>query len=265
MFDSVLGLESVVDIDGTSDGTQLKFRDGDFWYKQDYYGGEGRAECVASMILSCTDLNCSEYVVYESGVVNGRDGCRSKDFLNDGYEFVTLYRFYALTAGRKLNEVVNRFNTPEERADFVLNYFDRECGLDLSNYFAKIFTLDYLILNEDRHFNNLGIVRTPEHKYIAAPIFDNGKSLLVGNQSVNDRVSMDENIKRVVARPFSGSHEKNYTLFGKGFIVNADKITRLLGQYQECREKEAFLCQLGILEKKHPEMFETLKSAKGFK
>jgi hypothetical protein len=32
------------------------------------------------------------------------------------------------------------------------------CVLDLTDYFKKIFTLDMLILNEDRHLNNLAVI-----------------------------------------------------------------------------------------------------------
>ena len=34
---------------------------------------------------------------------------------------------------------------------FVLTYFSKNCALDLSEYFSRIFTLDLIILNEDRH------------------------------------------------------------------------------------------------------------------
>ena len=42
-----------------------------------------------------------------------------------------------------------------------------------------MFILDYLLLNEDRHLNNFGIIRDVNTlKWIdLAPIFDNGQSL----------------------------------------------------------------------------------------
>ncbi len=42
-----------------------------------------------------------------------------------------------------------------------------------------MFILDYLILNEDRHLNNFGIIRNVNNlNWIdIAPIFDNGQSL----------------------------------------------------------------------------------------
>ena len=64
-----------------------------------------------------------------------------------------------------------------------------------------------ICLNEDRHLNNLALIMRGNDFY-PAPIFDNGVSLLTANQSVNWNFSIEENVKRVIARPFCGSHEK---------------------------------------------------------
>ncbi|MCD8046055.1 MAG: hypothetical protein LUE90_05365 [Clostridiales bacterium] len=76
-----------------------------------------------------------------------------------------------------------------------------------------------MILNEDRHFNNLGLIFR-QTQFECAPIFDNGISLLTANQSVNRNFTIAENVKRVTARPFSGSHEKMFRYFGRGFHLD---------------------------------------------
>lgn len=46
-------------------------------------------------------------------------------------------------------------------------------------YLQKMFILDYIMLNEDRHLNNFGVIRdvkTLEWKQIC-PIFDTGRSM----------------------------------------------------------------------------------------
>jgi hypothetical protein len=51
--------------------------------------------------------------------------------------------------------------------------------LDIKDYLGKVATFDMLILNTDRHFNNLGIVADiSQNLYKYAPVFDNGNSLL---------------------------------------------------------------------------------------
>lgn len=244
MFDVVLGNEYIADIDGTSEGTQIKFYKDGFWYKMDSNGGEGIAEELASTVLSFSSLTEEEYVSYESGLINQKSGCRSRNFLADDEEFITLYRFYQVMTGEKLNEKINILYTPKERADYVLSFFQDALDLDLTSYFAKIFTLDYIILNEDRHFNNLGIIRSADGTYRKAPIFDNGKSLLIGNPSVNRNFTIEENVKRTIARPFSGSFQKNWELFGSGFDLDIDNCIFQISQYPDCKEKEILLYQL---------------------
>lgn len=244
MFCENMDASYIVDMSGTSEGTQVKYYKDGYWYKEDFYGGEARAEYLISGILQFSDLNREEYVKYEIGILNGKNACRSKNFLGDGEEFISLYRYYQLTVGRKLNEDILKYETPKERADFVLKFFRETCKLDLKDYFSKIFTLDALILNEDRHFNNLGIICTEDGTYRAAPIFDNGKSLLVGNLSVNRRLPVEENVKRVVARPFSGSHRKNQELFGVGFTLDEDHALRWLKEQKDSYEKDVLYYML---------------------
>lgn len=244
MFEIELSAENLTAIDGTSDGTQNKyFKDG-YWYKQDEYGGEGNAEALVSILLRASTLKPEEFVAYEHGIINGRKGCRSKDFTRFGEEFITLYRFYQFMTGRKLNVDVNHLNTPGERADYVLNFFSRHCSLDLSEYFSKIFTLDALILNEDRHFNNLGIIRRNNGSYRTAPIFDHGKSLLVGNMSIRPDMEICECVRRTSAQPFSGSFEKNKALFGTGFSIDLKRCLQLLSKEPDSFEKKVLLYQL---------------------
>lgn len=247
MFQVELGSEYIADIAGTSEGTQIKFHKDGFWYKLDSFGGEGLAEELSSQVLSFSTLKKQEYVFYETGLVNGQSGCRSRDFLKAGEEFITLYRFYQLLTGDKINNRVNALATPEERADFVLDFFVRETDLDLTKYFSKIFTLDKIILNEDRHFNNLGVIRSANGRYKEAPIFDNGKSLLTGNLSVNWNFTLDENVKRTVAKPFSGSFQKNMELFGTGFELDTSGCISCIRQYPDSVQKSVLLYQLGKL------------------
>ena len=52
-------------------------------------------------------------------------------------------------------------------------------GMDMSEPFGKLLAFDMLILNTDRHFNNIGIIADTGRKiYTNAPVFDNGNALL---------------------------------------------------------------------------------------
>lgn len=81
--------------------------------------------------------------------------------------------------------------------------------------------------------------------YRPAPIFDNGKSLLCGNDSVREQLPISENVKRVVARPFGGTHEKIFQYFGKGFDLDVHKAIQWLQQQEKTFQREVLLYQLG--------------------
>lgn len=219
---------------GSSKGTQDKYRKDDFWYKEDKLGNEGYIEYLISLVLKYSTMSESDYASYEYGKINNKNGCRSKDFSKGVYQFYSLERLHKNITGIGLTERTRLLDTPEVRKDYVLEFFNKYYNIDLSNYFSKIFFIDLISLNEDRHFNNLGVL-VDRGNYIEAPIFDNGLSLLNGNISVKSNLSIEENIKRVVSRPFSGSPKVQYDLFRGNFKVD------YLGLLNELSmEKESF-------------------------
>ena len=84
MFQEEITNEDIVIQNGTSEGTQVKYRKGKYWYKKDNHGNEGLTEYLVSHMLTYSDLDRSEYVVYEKGTINGCTGCRSENFLKAG-------------------------------------------------------------------------------------------------------------------------------------------------------------------------------------
>lgn len=69
MFREYLSEDNIVLIDGTSEGMQVKYRKGDYWYKEDNRGREGLAEYLVSHFLTFTDLRPEEYILYEQGYI----------------------------------------------------------------------------------------------------------------------------------------------------------------------------------------------------
>ena len=84
----VIGLKSnlsenekdIVIQEGTSEGTQVKYKKDGYWYKKDNRGNEGRAEYLVSKFMQFTTLQENEFISYEEGTINGKLGCRSKIF-----------------------------------------------------------------------------------------------------------------------------------------------------------------------------------------
>ena len=186
---------------GTSDGTQIKYFKDNMWYKLDRYGGEGEAEELASTILRLSNYPAKKYVTYEQVVINGRRGCVSKNFLHRNEQFITLYRLHMNVTGRD-PAAVTRMMDYDDAIEYVLDFVLKQTNVDLHEYLADIFTLDALILNDDRHFNNLGLLYDGE-SFKPAPIFDNGKSLMIGVSG------------RPIAKAFSGSFSLNRSYLRK--------------------------------------------------
>ena len=246
MIDVEISSDYLMRETGTSEGTQVKYYKDDYWYKLDNRGNEGLVEYLVSKFLTFTDLSPSEYVAYEQVDINGRRGCRSRNFLKGDGEFVTFYRLYQNEQGEDLSKVIGMMDAMEERIEYTVRFIKESCGSDVTDYLKKIFTLDRIILNEDRHLNNLGLVYMGG-RFAPAPIFDQGLSLLTANQSVNWRLPVEENVRRVVARPFSGSHEKMWEYFGEGFGVDARAVFEWLETEPDSKEKEVLEYQIRTL------------------
>jgi len=156
---------------------------------------------------------------------------------------ITFYRLYYNEVGKDLSQVISRMDTMEERVEYVIEFIRQSCSLDVRDYLRKVMTLDMLVLNEDRHLNNLAVIMK-DNQFIPAPIFDNGVSLLTANQSVNWNFSIEENVQRVIARPFSGSHEKMVSYLGKGFSLDAKEALAWLDTEPQSKEKEILIYQI---------------------
>ena len=247
-FDIRLTDDYLVDTDGTSDGTQMKYFSEGYWYKTNNEGEEDIVEYLVSKLLSFTDMPKEDYVIYERGLVNEKRACRSKTFINPDETFVSLDRMHVNITGQRLHEAIRFMKGIEESAKYVLDFFKDVINLDLFEYFKRVFTVDYISLNEDRHFHNLGVIMSVDGQYRPAPIFDNSKSLLNTNPSINYRLTITENVKRVTARPFSGSHKRMFEYFGKGFSLDKEAAITWFETEENSFYKDVLLYQLQNVE-----------------
>lgn len=64
MFDIEIDESFRVIQQGTSEGTQEKYKKDGYWYKLNQDGEEGLVECLASRLLTFSDLPEESYIVY---------------------------------------------------------------------------------------------------------------------------------------------------------------------------------------------------------
>ena len=231
----------------SSDGSQIKYFVDGKWYKVDYYGGEGEAEYLASELLSCTNIDISKYVKYDRLIINDMPGCVSDDFRNDEEEeFVTLYRLYKNVYGRDLATVTSKMDY-DDAIMYVIDFVKKQTGLDITTYLANTFWLDSIILNTDRHFNNYGIIMSPDG-YREAPIFDNGKSLLTGH-SIKSNSDIDKVIKGAYSKSFSPNFRLNYNYLKEycTVTVNKEKMVNMINTLEDTLQMKVFKYQLSTV------------------
>ena len=103
--------------------------------------------------------------------------------------------------------------------------FDRKHDSDLSGYFASTLVFDSLILNEDRHLGNFGVLRDNHSVEITgnAPIFDNGISLF-NYSSIQELRKLDAH-----RQAYSNYFKQPFDLQAREFggTLQAEQLSRL--------------------------------------
>jgi hypothetical protein len=167
----------------SSKGNQLKWEYNGAWYKADYAGYEGLAEFIISKLLQKSSLASGEYIDYNLEEIkykrNMFNGVSSANFVEDGYQLVTLERLYKSRKGVSLLQAVWHHADVNDRIKYLVDEVVKLTGLeDFGVYLSKLLTIDAFFLNEDRHMHNIAVLMDSDSKYKLCPIFDNGAALL---------------------------------------------------------------------------------------
>lgn len=89
-------------------------------------------------------------------------------------------------------------------------------------FLDRMIVLDYIIVNEDRHFNNFGVLRNAETlEWLGfAPIYDSGSSLGYDKMPAQMRSE-----KEVVCKPFKNHHAEQIKLVSDFGWIDFDKLS----------------------------------------
>ncbi len=241
-----LSADLLVDVSGTSEGTQDKYYHQGIWYKTDTKGGEGKNEEIVSRLLEKSSLDPADYVRYEQIMINGKPGCACRDFTGEFDEYITIYRLYANTVGGDIARVLHG-EDPEDSVRYVADFVERQTGLDIHRYLADTIALDQLTLNTDRHLNNLGIIFNAKTGiYRTAPIFDNGRAFFCGDKLYDESLGIRENRKHLIFRPFSASAELMAKVLEpwRTLTITKEAILETVSELSPGKERATLLFQL---------------------
>lgn len=193
----------------SSKGNQEKWRDGDTWYKLDQFGYEALAEAVTSKLLSFSNVESDTpftFVRYGIELVKVREheriACTSKNFLNKNSSIVTINTLLSKISGEPLRTRLEKLNSDKKRIAYLVDATAEFTGLkDFDKYLTLLFEIDSLLLNDDRHLNNIAVIER-KGKYDYCPIFDNAAGLLSNMQILRADISPDGLMKSLYASPF---------------------------------------------------------------
>lgn len=227
----------------SSKGNQLKWKDGDYWYKADFMGYEGLAEVMVSTLLEAS--NCKAYARYEPMWIDYRGkrfgGCRSRNFLEEGEELITAERLYRQYAGRSLAVELAKIPEVKGRVYYFVENIEEITGLrEFGPYLTMALEMDAFFLNEDRHTDNIAVIyRADEDRYRLCPYFDHGLTMFSDTkQDFPLERGMEECLRWIVAKPFSRDFDEQMDaaeeLYGKQlqFSFDVDAIVKELGRLE---------------------------------
>lgn len=139
-------------------------------------------EVLASMICSRLGFN---YIEYKIDIIKEKPVSKCACFIDKDTEFITAY------------QILNN-NLKEKDRDNAYEFYIKlleDKGIDNARTkMENMYILDFLIMNEDRHLNNFGIIRDVNTlKWLdVAPIFDNGQSLNLPYYNENEAIIAGE-------------------------------------------------------------------------
>lgn len=171
------------------DGKRCMLKSGSSPYSQQPFN-----EVIATIIMNKLGI---EHVPYTVTWIDDKPYSVCEDFVTKDTELIGAWRVLQLRP---------KANHENEYLHYVS--LCKELGVDIVPALDRMIVLDYIIANEDRHFNNFGLLRDANTlEWIgAAPIFDSGTSLWY-NKSASRFISSD-----IICKPFKKTHGEQLRL-----------------------------------------------------
>ena len=219
----------------SSKGNQEKWLDGACWYKADEFGYEALAEVLTSKILELSNIENKtpfSFVRYEMERVNihkvERTACISNNFLKKDASIITLSGLLSKELSSSLKSKLERLPSDKQRLQYLVRETEAITGLkDFDKYLTLLFEIDSLILNDDRHLNNIAVIEE-KGRFSYCPIFDNGAGLLSNMQFYRSDIEPKALIKIPKASPFHMTFNREIITMHKlyGSVLTLPKFSR---------------------------------------
>ena len=193
----------------SSKGNQEKWLENGYWYKLDQFGYEALAEVFTSKLLEFSNIEKEtpfKFVRYNTQMVraHGFDhvACVSKNFLKENQSIITVSALFKKFSDMPLKRKLAALQSDKKRIEYLANTVSDITGLDdFPKYLTLLFEVDSLILNDDRHLNNIAVIEE-NGRFDYCPIFDNGAGLLSNMRILRTDIEPKGLMKSLTASPF---------------------------------------------------------------
>lgn len=226
----------------TSKGNQPKWQIEDTWYKADHMGYEALTEVLISRLLEqSTVCDFVKYqpvqIIYDGKTVNG---CASRNFRAKNEMLIPFERLHRAYHGQGLAKAIAGMESSLDRIQYTVDFVEAATGLEnVGAYLTALMEIDSFFLNEDRHTNNLAVIRNENNGlFRLCPVFDNGLSLLSDLNDYPLDLEVYSCISRVKAKPFDGDFDEQVSaaeqLYGTQvrFSFTRDHVAREINAFR---------------------------------
>lgn len=171
------------------DGKRCLFKSGSYPFQQQPFN-----EVIASRIMDRLGI---DHVPYTVTWINDEPYSVCEDFVTKDTELISAWRIMQLRP---------KANHENEYLHYV--NICQKLGIDIVPALDRMIVLDYIIANEDRHFNNFGLLRDANTlEWLgAAPIFDSGTSLWYNRNTA--QIARNN----IICKPFKKTHGEQLKL-----------------------------------------------------
>ena len=194
-------------------GERVLFKSGSGIFQQEPYN-----EVLATVIMKRLGIPCAEYSITNIGDVP-YSVCN--DFICADTELITAHN---ILKSKKQPNHISKF-------EHYINCC-REFGVsDIQESLDKMITVDYIIVNEDRHLNNFGLIRNADTlSYVgAAPVYDSGSSMWF-NKATH---LIKAGARGAICKPFKTDHSDQIKLVSSFDWFDINKLKGIDEEFNE--------------------------------
>lgn len=178
---------------------------------------EAYSEVIACRLFKELGIdNVVNYYLCKIHLDNGDTtiGCYSYSFLKEYEKYISLAHLFKV--GKLRNYMMEGYSGYINCINDIKNTFN----IDYRSELDKIITLDYIVMNNDRHTGNFGFIYNMLDKSLRiAPIFDNGNSLF--SLKHVDGMQYSHNLDRYIrSKPFYSDFNSQLNMIVTPYVIN---------------------------------------------